>query len=313
MILRNTYIVTPRSLVQQLHELPLQLDLEGGSHLHLSEEDGDEEGKELRLVREHPVKEPLEIELENSGWSEILADGSKVPLPRLRIPPGSGPSQRYLDDFIDCLSFLTDLPVHVRHVGRGKLIPESQDEIDLIEKVGSDEPFTPTELTISVRTTSLMVDEDNIRALMAGPRVGVRLYADALRLSLPTSKFREFWRVLESAFNQKGKSLVKCLANYKPAMDICFDEEELNELLVLRGRASHAETSVPDIELNEVEGLCQSKITRLSTLVERVILTKRTWGARSGGVRKPAPAVMSYVGKDGGMVVIQNWKKQLRE
>jgi len=127
-----------------------------------------------------------------------------------------------------------------------------------------------------------------------------------------TSQFREFWRVLESAFTQKDKTLVKSLSKYKPAKDIGFDEEELKELLVLRGRASHAETGAPDVELSRVEDLCDEKLPRLRSLVERVILTKKTWSAPSGGVRNPAPPVMSYVNKDGAVVIIQNWKKQLK-
>jgi nitrogen-specific signal transduction histidine kinase len=118
--------------------------------------------------------------------------------------------------------------------------------------------------------------------------------------------------VLESAFGQKDKALVNSLAEYKPAKEIKFDAVELKELLTLRGRASHAETSVPDIELTRVEGLCDDKLPRLRNLVERVILTKRTWGAPSGGIHNSPPPVMSYVNKDGGVVVIQNWKKQLQ-
>jgi hypothetical protein len=309
-ILRNTYIVTPYSLAKALDELPLELELEDGSHLRLSEEQGDEE-MELRLVRAFPIKVPLEIEVEHSGWAVELSDGTSVPLPRLRIPDGSGPSHRHLDDVIDGLSFLTDISLHCRHTGRGLLVPEDQKDADLIEGVGSDEPFSATSLKTSIRTVSLVVDAENVQTLIGGPRIGVRLYADALRLSLPTSQFREFWRVLESAFGQKDKALVKSLAEYKPAKEIKFDAEELKDLLTLRGRASHAETSAPDVELSRVEGLCDDKLPRLRSLVERVILTKQTWGAPSGGVHNPAPPVMSYVNKNGGVVLIKNWKKQL--
>ena len=310
MILRNTYLVTPHSLAKAIDELPLELELEDGSHLRLSEERGDEE-MELCLVCEFPIKASLEIEVEHSGWSVELSDGTDVPLPRLRIPDDSGPSHRHLDDVIDALSFLTDKRLHCRHVGRGLLVPEDQEDADLIEGVGSDEPFSATGLKASIRTMSFVVDAENVQALVGGPRIGVRLYADALRLTLPTSQFREFWRVLESAFGQKDRALVKSIAEYEPAQEIKFDIEELKDLLTLRGRASHAETSAPDIELDRVEGLCDDKLPRLRSLAERVILTKRTWGAPSGGIHNPAPPVMSYVNKNGAVVLIKNWKKQL--
>jgi hypothetical protein len=290
-ILRDTYIVTPRSLAKDLDELPLELELDDGSRLTLSEQHGDE-GIELRIVRDFPIKVPLEIEVEHSGWSVELSDGTSVPRPRLRIPDGSGPDHRHLDDVIDGLSFLADMSLRCRHTGRGLLVPEDPEDVALIEGVESDEPFSATNLKVSIRTTSLVVDAENVQALIGGPRIGVRLYADALRLSLPTSQFREFWRVLESAFGQKDKALVKSLVEYKPAKEIKFDAVELKELLTLRGRASHAET-------------------RLRNLVERVILTKRTWGAPSVGINKSPPPVMSYVNNDGGVVVIRNWKKQL--
>jgi hypothetical protein len=308
-ILRNTYIVTPRSLAKAVDELPLELELEDGSHLRLSE-NRRVETIELRLVRDFPIKVPLEIEVEHSGWSVELSDGTSVPLPRLRIPDGSGPSLRHLDDAIDGLSFLTDISLHRRPSGRGSLIPEDQEDADLIEGVGSDQPFSATSFKASIRTISLVVDAENVQTLIGGPRIGVRLYADALRLSLPTGQFREFWRILESAFRQKDRALVKSLAEYQPAKEIEFDAEELKDLLTLRGRASHAETRTPDIELSEVEGLCDDKLPRLRSLAERVILTKRTWGAPSGGIHNPAPPVMSYVNKNGGIVLIKNWKKQ---
>jgi hypothetical protein len=304
MILRETYLVTPASIAQEI-EMPFEINSDDGSVARLAFEDD-----RLRLTRDYSVPVALEVERE-SGFFRSLPDGTEEPLPRLRIPSDAQPSHLWLEDIVDALSFLVDRPLASRRQGRGKLIPETEEEKDQIAEVGSDEPFAATGLTASIRTTSLEVGADNVRTLLDGPRIGVRLYADALRLPLPTSRFRELWRVLESAFGQKDGSLVKSLARYKPAVQLKFDASELNELLTPRGRASHAETKKPDEELGRVEVLCDQKLPRLFSLVERVILTKRTWGSRSGGVNKAPPPVMSYVGKDGGVVVIQNWKKQL--
>ena len=307
MILRETFLIAPNGVVKEIDELPLQLKSEDGTLVHLATEKG-----ELRLTRDYPIPVALETETQ-SGIYETLSDGTKKQLPRLRIPAGAGPSHLRLEDIVDGLSFLVDKPLQMRPQGRSRLVSETQKESELLAQIGSDEPFSATGARISMRTVSLEVNANNIQALLDGPRVGVRLYADALRLPLSTSKFRELWRVLESAFGQKDASLIQSLASFKPAVQLKFDESELNELLTLRGRASHAETKKPDVELTRVENLCQERLPRLFSLVERVILTKKTWGARSGGVRKPAPPVMSYVGKNGEAVVIQNWKKQLEE
>jgi|GEM_PF-2801865 len=307
MILRETFLIAPKGVVKEIDELPLQLKSDDGTLVRLIAEEG-----ELRLTRDFPIPVALETETQSEVY-ETLSDGTEKQLPRLRIPAGAGPSHLRLEDIVDGLSFLIDKPLQMRRQGRSRLVPETQRESELLAQIGSDEPFTATGAQISMRTVSLEVSADNIQALLDGSRVGVRLYADALRLPLSTSKFRELWRVLESAFGQKDTSLIKSLASYRPAVQLRFDESELNELLTLRGRASHAETKKPDVELTRVEDLCHERLPRLFSLVERVILTKKTWGARSGGVRKPAPPVMSFVGKDGEVVLIKNWKKQLEE
>ena len=63
-------------------------------------------------------------------------------------------------------------------------------------------------------------------------------------LSAPIGRFREFWRVLESAFGQKDAELLDSLAEFRPAIHLGFALEELRQLQILRGRASHAETQL---------------------------------------------------------------------
>ena len=300
MILRSTYVLTPYSAAAEM-ELPLEINLDDGSRARIGEVDG-----KLQLVREFPIEQTqLGVE-EASGWSQKLPDGSYEPLPRLKLLSRFGDSRRSVDDLVDGLSFLIDRPLNIRSDDRGKLVPENHADTELLEEVGSDEPYSATGLQVSTRTVSLEVSTENIKALVGGPRVGIRLYADALRLSLPTSRYREFWKVLESAFGEKNKPLVRRLAKYKPAQDMGFDESELEHLRQLRGRASHAETTIPDMELDRVERECSEGLPRLQCLAERVILTKKTWRARSGGVSEGAPPLVSYVRKDGAIVRLQN-------
>jgi hypothetical protein len=258
----------------------------------------------VQLVRNFQVKTPLEVE-EESGRFKETPNGDRASLPRLRIPSGSGPREGLLNDVIDSLSFLMAQSLSVRAEGRSRLISESPAEGELLASVGSDEPYSATGARLSIGTASLEVSAGNVEALMDGPRIGVRLYADALRLSLDTSRFRELWKVLESAFNAKGRALTESLAAYEPARQMGFDEVELEHLRNLRGRASHAETSAPDKELRLVENECNKLLPRLLCLAERVILTKKSWGSRSGGVRDRPPPLMSYIDKGGGVVLIK--------
>lgn len=297
MILRSTFKVTPLSAASEI-DLPWKIDLPDDSTIQLTEKDG-----ELQLVRELPVRGPLEVE-EESGWHEELPDGSRKKLPRLRLPRGFDSDGDLVDDVIDGLSFLIDKPLNIRSAGRSQLVPENQADRKQLKAVGSDEPYTSTGGVASIRTVSLEVNVANVKALMDGPRVGVRLYADALRLLLDTSRFRELWKVLESAFNSKGKALVKLVASYEPAKKMGFDESELEHLRQLRGRAGHAETGTPDKEFAYVESECSKLLPRLQCLAERIILTKKSWGVQSGGVGMDAPPMKSYVGKGGGVVLI---------
>ena len=90
--------------------------------------------------------------------------------------------------------------------------------------------------------------------------------------------------MLESAFNVQGDKLVALLADYPPAQAMAFSRGELNQLLLLRGKASHAVSKAGVTQLLAVEWECSLRLTRLKNLAERVILTKRSWGYPKKGV-----------------------------
>lgn len=62
-----------------------------------------------------------------------------------------------------------------------------------------------------------------------------------------------------------------------------FDLDELTELLVLCGRASHAQSRSGLDEIVTVEQSCRDRSLRLYHLVERVIVNKSTWAQPSSG------------------------------
>jgi hypothetical protein len=157
-------------------------------------------------------------------------------------------------------------------------------------------------MTIESRTTSI---SDRTLSRLVERGVGVRLYSDALRSPFAPARFRDFWRVLESAFNRRDNALVEALSDYQPAKQLGFEKEELRALLVLRGRASHAATQ-PEKSLDEAINIvreCNEALPRLMKLAERVVLTKKSWGYRTAAVDEILP-LRSFPNRAGGTTII---------
>jgi hypothetical protein len=75
---------------------------------------------------------------------------------------------------------------------------------------------------------------------------------------------------------------------------------------VLRGRASHARSKRGIREVRAVTQECRAKLPRLKSLVERVIATKKTWGAPTIAF-ETLFRLAGYVGPDEGpdLVIVQ--------
>ena len=147
------------------------------------------------------------------------------------------------------------------------------------------------------------VDDQTLDAL-ARKEAGMALYAEALLLQEPIGTFREFWKVLESAFAAKDAQLIRCLSEYTPAEQLGFTQTELRGLHTLRGRASHAESRYGLDEHESVLAETSSRLARLKCLAEQVILTKKTWGVRTTECERLAP-VSAFIDANGGEVLIR--------
>jgi hypothetical protein len=258
----------------------------------------------LRLVLERSV-DPSRLEVvPNSGWFRELPGGEREPLPRLRLVDDQPPEHILAEDFASAVTFLTDVPLTLsRPIQEDRFVPQNDRDEKLLESLGTDEPYYETGVRVMSRTFNPEVNADGVSALLTRT-AGVRLYADALQLTLDVAKFRELWRVLESAFANTDEDLVQLLASYPPTQQLSFDAEELRDLLVLRGRASHAQSKVGVSELIAVERECGRRVARLKNLVERVILTKKSWGYPTIGVDELTP-LGGYVGPSGEQVIFR--------
>jgi hypothetical protein len=284
MLLRTVFIASSGAPALGNVALPLEITLdEDGVRVTLYEHD---DGHLRIAVQRHVDSAQLELILEGSGWSEETPEGRK-PVPRVRLRDGMPNEGLVAGDFVNALTFLTDVPISLsRPPLEDAFIAETTEESELLHGFGTDKPFWATSANPSIRTFSGMVHGDNVRLLLERAP-GVRLYADAMKLPLAVARFRELWRVLESAFALVEDRLVERLAVCPAATQLKFDRDELERLRVRRGRASHAQSRAKagKQELVDVERDCARAIPRLKTLVERVILTKRAGDIRRSTLR----------------------------
>jgi len=279
---RTTYEIEP-SHVPAL-DLPLELDLGDGVHALLETQDDS-----LRLVMDNDV-DPSALALEhNSGWEEALPNGGRRTIPTVRVPagPGAGPT-----GVVATLSFLTDVPLTFGSVGPPELVPDTDEDAALLDAWGTRQVHQETRALTHMRSfPEVVINNDAILALM--PRsAGLELYGAALRARTAEARYRDLWRVLESAFGQQAKQVVNTLASYRPALELRFTKDELQELKEVRGGVSHATANEGAV------ASAQTREWRLKSLVERVILTKKNWGRPDLAVEELTRAT-SWVGPDG--------------
>jgi hypothetical protein len=227
-----------------------------------------------------------------------------------RDSPAGTPGDRYVvlgqelqdvhvlvQDVASALSFITDDRRGPLVRRDQRLVAETPADEDVLAALGSDQPYIGRTATLHQRTFLGEVDDKFLQRLF-DRRLGLRLYAQSLRSDYEVAKYRDLWRVLESAFGRQGNGLVNELAHYSPAHQLGFDEAELQGLKELRDSASHAQLRGGLAEFYHVEAACGSQLRRLKSLVERVLLTKRDWGRGSKAVEELTPLYW-YVGADG--------------
>lgn len=294
MLLGKHYSVRVQRVGRLELDLPMRVELSSDTWAILTQEDTDLLALEVsRRVR----REQLSV-VRESGWSRQANDGTQVPLPGIEIRDDASPEGVLVPDLLAAISFLTDAVLnHASRVHLDRYVAENAEDERLLAEFGTDTPVSRSTVSVATRTFKMSVTPEAIAAVLER-QVGVRLYADAVRSGFDPARFRDFWRLLESAFNAQGDQLVDLLADYPPAQEMGFDRDELEQLLVLRGRASHAATR-PEASLRElvdVSSSCARALPRLHNLAERVILTKQSWGHPTSGVAEIVP-LTAFVGR----------------
>ena len=277
----------------------------------------------IRVPFEEQTFEVTDLDMENmkaTASVEGRIDSSNLVLrkyPDTPAGPGHPPGievqedtkfSAFLSNQLHVLSFLIDVPI--RHAVKSHmLIPECEEDNKLLNKLGTSEVYIGAVVVPSTRTFWLReVTLDFLSSLM-DKQTGVALYSQALLCQEHVSAFREYWKVLESAFGAKDDELIDLLKDYGPAKELEFTEDELRELHILRGRASHAESRSGIVEYNYISRQASRKLRRLKCLAEQTILTKKTWGTRTKEIKRLLP-LWGYVTCKGSIVLIQQPTKQ---
>jgi hypothetical protein len=262
-------------------ELPLKVRLAEDVLGTLEQGDGG-----LRLIVDRRVdRDALEF-VTHSGLFREHPNGSREELPALQLRGNDRPDWVLAVDLVSAISFLSDVPLRVSvRIGDDRFVAEDEGDREILADFGTHHVYHRTGGRLGTRTFGRVALTAEHLSTLLGRRAGLRIYADALKLGTSTARFRELWRVLESAFNRQDDELVGLLADYPPAQAMAFSRAELKRLLVLRNRAGHAASKAGVKQLLAVERECSQSLTRLKNLAERVILTKHSWGYPSKGSR----------------------------
>jgi hypothetical protein len=296
MLLRTVYTITSTN-TQGLADLdlPLTFAVDGGVSGTLS---AHAEGT-LRLVLERTVDpSALELVTETRRY-RIMPDGSEEPAQALRLREDEASDHVVALDLLSALSFLTDIPLWLsRPIHEDRFVAQTDADRAKLEAFGTDEVYDAISGRSQIRSFGEVVLDSQFTVILPR-RAGLRLYADALKLGSDVAQFREFWRVLESAFGITDEELVAAIAKFPPAQAMEFGADELRSLLILRGRSSHAASKAGVHELTKVQRECSHRLPRLKNLAERVIATKANWGYPTAGVNELLP-LSAYIGPPGG-------------
>lgn len=261
-----------------------------------------EDDHTFRLHVEREVDPDLIEVVGDSGRYTEDSKGERTPLPALRIRGDERTEGLIVERLLEVVSFLTDISLYQSRLGNDdRFVPESESDERLLKDLGADTLYSQTFLAASQRSFGLPVDESSIFAL-GEKAAGLHLYRVALEPRSAATGVALFWKILESAFGEKGGKLTELLARYEPCRQLGFDKDELEAYRTLRGRASHLHSRDGLSEAAYVERKCVEKLPRIKNLAERVIVTKKPWGSRSLAYEDLAPLV-AYTSAEGVLTI----------
>ena len=233
----------------------------------------------------------LEIEMEINPSGLIIKTGEK-PLNddesiKYIFVPESVELPYDLSNYIYIISFLNNIPIRIAHkLGQDQLRPENEKDEEKLNGFPTKTIYQQLSAKLEIISSPRFNLFDNACEELIEKDIGLELYSSALFAGSSIKAFQEYWKLLESAFGCKNKDLVLIISDYNPAKQLGFTLDELNELFVLRGRASHSESKAGLEEVHIVRKETFKKLSRLKCLCEQLLLTKKTWGCKTINIKR---------------------------
>src|SRR5438034_590623 len=184
-------------------ELPFTMTLDADTEASLVEEEG-----RIQLLIDRKIDHTsLELATDSSYYKK-LPDGKHEPIATLRLVKDEAAQHILSQDFISALTFLTDVPITLSRPPLSvRIVPETEEDRELLERLGTEQPYHRSSALVRMRSFSLNgATVETITNLMPR-RVGLRLYANAMKADLAVAQFRELWRTLEAAIGKRDDEL----------------------------------------------------------------------------------------------------------
>ena len=233
-------------------------------------------GWELRMSEEINSAK-LKVAESKSTYVENL-QGEKIYLKVIDVSECNPIGSELPKNITNALTFLYDSKINMSiKISEAYLEPENEKEQKLLESFETKTIRQPGILTIQAGMSSPKFDASAILHLIP-KTIGLEIYAQAISTNESLIQFRELWRVLESAFTLTDEKLCKTLSKFQPVMDVPLSYQSIKNLLVLRGRASHANSKKGANEARALRVECEENLSTLKNLVSIVIDHKSPWG-----------------------------------
>ena len=244
----------------------------------------------FRYERDGKIFEITEIDTDGKsgrGFSETTVDPSKLEKIVINHPEPVEhgihvPERDELREFVkavrDAITFSLDVSITTRPTN-GQLIPETDGDEKKLKGFGTTDLFYETFVNLHQRAFQIDTLTPAMLTKLLDREVGIATLVQAMAMQNPAARYRELWRVLESAFREKSDKLAKLLAQFEPVKKMGFTEEHLHDLTILRHRASHLYSKAGIAEFRRANADVEDVLWITERLAEMVLLTKKNWGS----------------------------------
>jgi hypothetical protein len=257
----------------------------------------------LHITGERSI-DPGGLRLVNDLSYQLDEDGRRFPDPGLTAPEANLLAEG-ATAIRGAISFATGvmlpLSVTLGDVYRNEVIAETAEDASRLDAMGTRRATWPADPFLGIEVFGeAEIDSSFIAELARRGIAGV--YADALGSMSESTRYLALWRTLEFSFQAEKKELTDLILAFPRVTEMEFDRVELVKLASIRGRLSHARTRAGLAELHRADTLAHSYLGRLWSLVDWVVLSKRS--ADQSGDSDELAALEAFIDRNGNVRLV---------